>query len=118
MLIGLVLGIILCVALDTKAWRQICRKPANAWGLFDMHGNVSEWVWDRLDEYTVGAKTDPTGPTDRENRTRILRGGSWTDYEEPLRSAYLDSFSPEGSSNNWASGWFAPEFGGVIRNFL
>ena len=76
-------------------------KPANAWGLYDMHGNVSEWVWDRLDEYTAGAKTDPTGPSATDDRVRVLRGGSWNDYEEPLRSAYRDSFSPEGSSNAW-----------------
>ena len=49
-------------------------KP-NAWGLYDMHGNVWEWVQDWFGEYTPGTVTDPPGQRDGELKVR--RGGSW-----------------------------------------
>ncbi len=36
--------------------------PPNGWGLYDMHGNVAEWVWDRWAGYLPGAVADPIGP--------------------------------------------------------
>jgi formylglycine-generating enzyme required for sulfatase activity len=72
--------------LDPAAW--ICgnsngrpqpgaQKVPNAWGLYDMHGNVSEWVHDRWDggDYPPGPATDPLGTPD--GARRIARGGSW-----------------------------------------
>ena len=47
----------------------------NAWGLYDMHGNVCEWCWDRKEHYSGNAVTDPVGAV--AGRYRVGRGGSW-----------------------------------------
>jgi formylglycine-generating enzyme required for sulfatase activity len=59
--------------------------PANAWGLYDMHGNVFEWCWDWHGYYVRDEQTDPTGPVS--GSFRIIRGGSWVNGGETLRSA-------------------------------
>jgi formylglycine-generating enzyme len=80
---------------DSKTHEVGLKKPANAWGLYDMHGNVWEWVWDRYDSdyYTAdGAGTDPTGPAS--GSYRIFRGGSWSDDAWGLRAAYRNRTNP------------------------
>ena len=77
--------------------------PANAWGLYDMHGNVSEWVKDwraesYVDEYGSETVVDPKGP--KEGVDRVTRGGSWGVYALVCRSAYRYWRVPEDSEND------------------
>ena len=53
----------------------VAQKKPNAWGFFDMPGNVLEWCYDWYGPYPGGAVTDPTGP--RHGYYRMARGGSW-----------------------------------------
>ena len=61
-------------------------KEANAWGLYDMHGNVWEWCWDRYGEYPNEPVADPQGPD--QGLRRVQRGGSYLlGFEDLCRSA-------------------------------
>lgn len=70
----------------------------NAWGLYNMHGNVGEWVWDYYSEYSTEAQTDPTGP--ETGTRRVYRGGGWNDFAKNLRSAYRAAMPQENSNYN------------------
>jgi len=72
--------------------------PANAWGLYDMHGNVWEWCWDYSSLPNNAALSDPIGPDTGERR--INRGGSWASPAKSLRSAMRPSDLPETASSN------------------
>ncbi len=62
--------------------------PPNAWGLYDMHGNLLEWCQDWYGEYPTDHVVDPQGPED--GRWRVLRGGCWFYAPQYCRSACRD----------------------------
>ncbi|GHT84971.1 hypothetical protein AGMMS49960_02070 [Betaproteobacteria bacterium] len=71
------------------------QKKPNPWGLYDMHGNVYEWVndWYDVSYYSRSPSTDPAGPSS--GQYRVLRGGSWYSLDWLLRSAFRGNNSPE-----------------------
>ena len=80
--------------LDGIAWtcgtvwtspKPVASKQPNAWGLYDMLGNVWEWVWDRYGAYAAAAATDPTGP--QTGPWRVFRGGAWDAEARYARAA-------------------------------
>jgi formylglycine-generating enzyme required for sulfatase activity len=68
------------------------KKKPNAWGLYDLHGNVLEWVQDGYGVYSSEPQHDPSGP--ESGSCRVIRGGGWGDDAEDCRSAYRNRWLP------------------------
>jgi formylglycine-generating enzyme required for sulfatase activity len=62
--------------------------PPNAFGLYDMHGNVYEWCQDDLHKNYINAPKDGIAWINQSSDTKVLRGGSWYASPENCRSAY------------------------------
>ena len=70
----------------------------NPYGLYDMHGNVGEWVWDYYGEYPSEEQTDPVGA--ESGTLRVYRGGGWNDFAKNMRSAYRATLEQDKGSFN------------------
>ncbi|MCW8931607.1 MAG: SUMF1/EgtB/PvdO family nonheme iron enzyme [Gammaproteobacteria bacterium] len=75
-----------------------CSLQANAWGFYEMHGNVWEWVSDIYDDYPERSVTDPNVQSG--GSRRVNRGGSWDDDAGYCRSAFRGRLKPNSSDND------------------
>ncbi|MCP4698714.1 MAG: SUMF1/EgtB/PvdO family nonheme iron enzyme [Gammaproteobacteria bacterium] len=73
-------------------------KKPNAWGLYDMHGNVWEWVHEQLRRYREDSLMEPGGPG--AGSDRVIRGGGWDDTAHDCRSALRNWFDPDYHNND------------------
>ena len=94
--------------LDDYAWyannsekktHPVGQKSPNAWGLFNVHGNVLEWCadWFDKDYYRTSPASDPTGPSS--GSSRVLRGSSWNDSAQGCRFTVYHWCAPGGRFN-------------------
>ena len=70
-----------------ESTHPVGKKAPNAWGIYDMYGNVAEWCNDYYDAniYASGKNVDPTGAAT--GKKRVIRGGSWKDRPKSISSS-------------------------------
>ncbi|SEQ79033.1 Formylglycine-generating enzyme, required for sulfatase activity, contains SUMF1/FGE domain [Nitrosomonas sp. Nm51] len=94
---------------DSNGWGKGARRstaevksyPCNAWGLYEMHGNVWEWCADAWQEHL--GKQPQVDPWRQDKLAggagRVIRGGSWFNFGRLVRSAHRSGFSPDGRND-------------------
>ena len=80
---------------SNRSHRRVGSRQPNAWGFYDMHGNVWEWCSDWYDDLPATPLTDPKGPATGEYR--VLRGGAYDSPVTYLRAATRVPWEPAGS---------------------
>jgi formylglycine-generating enzyme required for sulfatase activity len=70
-------------------------KKPNAWGIYDMYGNVWEWCQDQYGPYSDKAEANPVSPSNSSSGTRVLRGGAWNNTPNHVNSTFRHDAGPD-----------------------